>query len=69
MTENTAGQQPPPVPAEYGNKWIAWSSDHMRILASAETLRELWQEIQTRNIEGAVIERVPPANARFVGTL
>lgn len=67
MGTKTPGQQPPPVPAEFGNKWVAWSPDHMQILASAETFRELWQEVQRKKIEGAIIERVPPANARFVG--
>lgn len=39
----------------------------MEILASAETLQELWKQVETRKIENPIFERVPPADARFIG--
>ena len=68
MIQKSRIRRPPPVPAEYARKWIAWSSDHMEILASAETLRELWKEVETQRIENPIFERVPPADARFIGS-
>jgi hypothetical protein len=67
MIDRTPDAQPPPVPVKYARKWIAWSSDHMEILAAADRLQDLWKEVEQRGIEGPIFERVPRANARFIG--
>lgn len=49
-------------------KWIAWDAEHTRIVAQAETLKQLWRALQEKQIDDPVFEKVPRANVRFVGT-
>lgn len=55
------------VPLEFSGKWVAWNSDHTRIVASADSLSALWQIVRGEQIEDPVIEKVPRADVRFVG--
>lgn len=57
----------PAIPVEFSGKWIAWNSDHSRIVAQADDLQTLWQFVRESNIEDPVFERVPLADVRFVG--
>lgn len=56
------------VPVELGGKWVAWNAEHTRIVAQAETLKQLWQAVQKEQIADPVFEKVPRADVRFVGT-
>lgn len=55
------------VPVEFAGKWVAWSADHSRIVAHAESLPRLWQVVQEEGIEDPIFEKVPQADVRFVG--
>jgi hypothetical protein len=55
------------VPAEYSGKWVAWNSDHSQIVASADRLSELWQQVHDQRIDDPVYEKVPRSDVRFVG--
>jgi hypothetical protein len=55
------------VPVEFAGQWVAWNSDHSRIVAHADTLPRLWQVVQNEGIENPVFEKVPRADVRFVG--
>lgn len=55
------------VPAEYGGKWVAWNSDHARIVAQSNSMEELWQLVRAQKISDPIFEKVPRADARFVG--
>jgi len=56
------------VPIEYAGKWIAWSSDHSRIVAHADRLQDVWQIVRKNNVDEPIFEKVPRADVRFVGT-
>lgn len=58
---------PTAVAAEYSGQWVAWSSDHTRIVAHASTIDELWQIVRQRKIEDPVFEKIPRYDTRFVG--
>lgn len=60
--------RPLAVPAELGGKWVAWNAEHTRIVAQAETLQLLWQEVREGQIDDPVFEKIPRADVRFVGT-
>ena len=55
------------VPTEYSRKWVAWTSDHSRIVASANCLSELWQQVRDQRIDDPVFEKIPRSDVRFVG--
>lgn len=57
----------PPVPVEYGGKWVAWSADHSRVLAHSERFEELWRLINEQQIPDPVFEKVPRSDVRLVG--
>ncbi len=40
----------------------------MEIVAAADTLPELCEEVERRRIDDPIFERVPPADARFIGS-
>ena len=55
------------VSTKYSGKWVAWSRDHSRIVASADRLSELWQQVNDQRIDDPVFEKVPRSDVRFVG--
>ncbi|MDA0835212.1 MAG: DUF5678 domain-containing protein [Planctomycetota bacterium] len=55
------------LPVEYTGKWIAWNSDHTRVVAHADELQELWQMVQHRDIHDPIFEKVPRTDVLFVG--
>jgi len=59
--------RPSAVPVELGGKWVAWNAEHTRIVAQAETLQQLWESTQEKQIIDPVFEKVPRADVRFVG--
>jgi hypothetical protein len=58
----------PPVPAEYGGRWVVWNADHSQIVADGESFLELWQLVRERKIENPTFEKVPRADVRFIGS-
>lgn len=68
MHEQRGGSSMPgPVPREYAGKWVAWSSDHSRIVAHSQSIAELWKIVREQHLEDPVFEKVPRADVRFVG--
>ncbi|OGY31512.1 MAG: hypothetical protein A3C02_00780 [Candidatus Andersenbacteria bacterium RIFCSPHIGHO2_02_FULL_45_11] len=60
-------ETPQTVPIEYAGKWIAWSDDHMRIVASADRLADLHREVERIGEKDVWYDKVPDANIRFGG--
>lgn len=56
-----------PTPIEYAGKWVAWSSDHSKILAHSESIHELWQIAIANRLADPIFEKVPRFDVRFVG--
>jgi hypothetical protein len=56
-----------PVPSELGGKWIAWSSDGLRIIAHAETLDACETAAIETGDSDPSFEKVPPSHVRIVG--
>jgi hypothetical protein len=64
MAESTL---PPPVPAEYGGKWIVWTRDGMRIARVGDTRSEARAVAESAVTTETIYEWVPPADARLIG--
>jgi hypothetical protein len=56
------------VAAEYSGKWVAWTSDHSRIVADGDSISELWRIVHDQRIDDPVFEKVPRSDIRIVGT-
>ncbi len=56
-----------PVPVVFAGQWVAWTSDHSRIVAHCESMQELWRIVNDRQITDPIFEKVPRSNVRFVG--
>ncbi|HVW01073.1 MAG TPA: hypothetical protein VHB77_12060 [Planctomycetaceae bacterium] len=54
-------------PLELCGKWVAWSSDHSRIVAHANSMQELWQIVRAQGVVDPVFEKVPRAGVRWLG--
>lgn len=52
---------------EHCGKWVAWNSDHSRVVAHSDTITELWELVQKSGIEDPVFEKIPRCDVRFVG--
>ena len=58
--------QRPPVPKEYGGKWIAWNSDATRIIASGASLANC-AALAAESGEGdPQFEKVPRPDLRII---
>lgn len=55
------------VPIEYAGKWIAWSADHMRIVANADHLAELHSYIEKIGEKDVWYDKVPSRTDFFGG--
>lgn len=51
---------------ELCGKWVAWSSDHSRIVAHADSMQALWQIVREVGIQDPVFEKVPRADVRYI---
>ncbi len=60
-------RRPLAIPIELCGQWVAWNAAHTRIVAHAETLKELRQAVREKQIDDPVFEKVPRADVRFVG--
>ena len=56
-----------PVPLEYCGKWIAWSHDRTKIVASGHTYGETRKAAETVGEPRAYLTKAPAAATRFVG--
>ncbi|MBP87543.1 MAG: hypothetical protein CMJ64_12595 [Planctomycetaceae bacterium] len=64
----TANQNERPVPPlEYHGKLVAWSHDGTRIVASGDLFAEVKAKAHAAGESRPRYERIPPADARFVG--
>lgn len=66
-TRSVSTQSSKTVPIEFSGKWVAWNSDHSRIVAHAKSLQEIWELVRESKVEDPVFEKVPRADVRFVG--
>lgn len=57
--------RPEPVATELLGKWLAWDSTGTRIIAHADTLPELVDEVNRLGIEQPVYHKVPRGS--FIG--
>lgn len=55
------------VPRRYAGKWIAWSHDHSRIVASGDTVVEARQKALNQGEVRAWLDKVPEYDVRFGG--
>jgi hypothetical protein len=58
---------PEAVGANYGGKWIAWSDDAVKIVASGDTLEAVRQQALDAGVKLPGLEFVPPSDRAFVG--
>ena len=56
------------IPQQYAGLWIAWDSLETMIIASGRTLEEARQAAQRAGEPAPVLEKVPRADVRFVGS-
>lgn len=63
----TKQQSRPAPPLECHGKLVAWSRDSARIVASGDTFAEVKAKALAAGEPRPRYERVPPADARFVG--
>lgn len=56
------------VAAECSGKWVAWTSDHSRIVADGDSISELWRIVHGQRIDDPVFEKVPRSDIRIAGT-
>jgi hypothetical protein len=71
-TNMATNSQPPKaspeaVGANYGGKWIAWSDDAVKIVASGDTLEAVRQQALDAGVKLPGLEFVPPSDRAFVG--
>lgn len=66
-TRSVSTQSSKTVPIEFSGKWVAWNSDHSRIVAHAKSLQELWELVREQDIEDPVFEKVPRAELSLRG--
>ncbi len=59
--------RPQSVPREYGGKWIAWTTDGLRIVGVGTSPEEARGEAARAGVTTIAYEWVPPANERFIG--
>lgn len=55
------------VPAKYAGKWVAWSENQTRVVASGRAIREVSQQIRKRGEKNVWFDKIPDANIRFGG--
>ncbi|MBI3468601.1 MAG: hypothetical protein HY000_36830 [Planctomycetes bacterium] len=67
--ENDGNQPkaPPLVPREYAGRWIAWSHDLSRIVATGTTYAEARQAADEAGEPQAYLTRAPEFDTSFVG--
>lgn len=58
---------PEAVPSEYGGKWLAWTSDALKIAGVGETPEQAKAEAASTGVVNAILEWVPPADGLLVG--
>ncbi|MBI3467442.1 MAG: hypothetical protein HY000_30910 [Planctomycetes bacterium] len=67
MSEQDQVTQRPVVPREYAGKWIAWSRDGLRIVASGDSLQAVQRAAAATDEQDVGYEWVPPATTRIIG--
>ena len=67
MKESNQTEQWPAVPAEFAGQWIAWNHDRSRIVGQGRTATEALQRASRAGEDRPLLEKVPPADAVFIG--
>ncbi|MEK7499091.1 MAG: hypothetical protein AAB649_00605 [Patescibacteria group bacterium] len=55
------------VPIELAGKWIAWSADHTRIVASGDHIADVSQEVTEKGEKDVWFDKVPSRTVFFGG--
>ena len=66
-TKPVRSVSPNAVPVKYAGKWVVWNSDHSQIVASADTVKDVWRIAHEQLVSDPVFEKVPRSDVRFVG--
>lgn len=69
MISPTPDEQPQPVPAEYGGKWIVWNKEGTYIVGVGATLEEAEQEAKEHGETETISEWIPPADSLQIGRI
>ena len=67
MANDTKPVESPIVPLEYAGKWIAWTHEHTRIIASGRTFQEANDAAKAAGEADPIFAKAPKADVRFVG--
>ncbi len=60
---------PPIPPVEYAGKWIAWDSDHNKILAHGDNMSAALVAAEAAGYSNVILQRVPPVDEILIGAL
>ncbi len=55
------------VPIKYSGKWVAWNKDRTKIVAAADSFKEIFAIASQQQIDDPVFEKVPRADTVFIG--
>lgn len=67
MGKSTKKDKTTLIPAQYAGKWVAWSSDRTRIVASGETLQEASEQATKEGEKNPWFDKIPDTKVRFGG--
>ena len=52
---------------KYSGKWIAWNEDHSKVIASAETLKEVEDMVSKQGDNKVWLDKVPSSQEFYSG--
>lgn len=55
------------VPREYAGKWIAWTHDLTKIIASGDSFPEVLESAKRHGEADPIIDKVPRADVHLIG--
>lgn len=61
--------RPKPAPFEYSGEWVAWDREEKKIIAHGKDMAEVHRAAKAAGYADCVMQKVPPANAIFVGAV
>jgi hypothetical protein len=68
LVETANTQSRPTPPLECHGKLVAWSRDGSKIIASGDSFAEVKAKAIAAGEDRPRYERIPPADARFIGS-
>ena len=65
---HAGSRRPQTIPLEFAGRWIAWSPDGMKIVASGGSFEEAEQAAAAAGFAEVAVERVPEGRQRIIGS-